>query len=272
MIVEVLGSGTSTGVPVPGCPCAVCCSDAPRNKRLRTSVHVAIAEDEPTGPRSQPLSILIDTSPDLRYQSLRSGITRIDAVLYTHSHADHIFGLDDLRSFNFINGGAIDIYADEATAEDLCRRFDYAFRENPHYEGGSTPHLRLHLVRPYEPLVVGGVTVLPLKLFHGSMPILGYRIGKFAYLTDCSKIPDETREQLGDLDLLIIDGLRRRPHKTHFTHEQAVQEIERLKPVQSYLTHVSHEIDHDDANRALKSMTSLHVELAYDGLRCDVRL
>lgn len=274
MIVEVLGSGTSTGVPVPGCPCRVCQSDDRKNKRLRTSIHLTLEardREAPPGPDERPtFSILIDTSPDLRYQSLRSGITRVDSVLFTHSHADHIFGLDDLRSFNFVNSCTIPIYADSATAADLVVRFDYAFKENPLYEGGSPPRLEMTEIEPFVPLELWGVRILPLRLHHGSLPILGYRIGGFAYLTDCSRIPDETRPYLEGLELLIIDGLRKRPHKTHFTHEQAVREVERIAPKRAFLTHISHEIDHGEGNDEIRTMSGRQVELAYDGLRYEL--
>ena len=283
MKVCVLGSGTSTGVPVPGCDCAVCTSDDSKNKRFRTSILVEIssgdrpAEINNTAPRSTEssseennLAILIDTSPDLRMQALKNGITSIDCVLYTHTHADHVNGIDDLRAFSFRRQSPIDVYAGKESAEALERSFSYAFYPNADYEGGLLPRLKLHRLKPFKPLLLGGMSFLPLPLKHGSMDVFGYRIGKFAYLTDCSQIPEKSREHLYDLDLLIIDGLRRRPHKTHFTQQQAVEEIEKLQPKRAYLTHVSHDVDHEDSNDYLRTLTSRTVELAYDGLLLEV--
>lgn len=277
MKIRVLGSGTSSGVPVPGCRCAVCTSSDPRNQRLRTSIFIELRArdaDSPLGDSSELIEdaehvtghILVDTSPDLRQQALRENIARVDSVLYTHVHADHIFGIDDLRSFNFVNNSSIDCYASDASAEELELRFNYAFFPDPRYQGGSPPRLRLHRITPYKPFVLFGTTILPLTLLHGTMEVLGFRVKNFAYLTDCSFIPEQSIELLRGLDVLIIDGLRTRPHATHFTHAQAVEQIERLRPAQSFLTHLSHEIDHHTANVALAAMTSLPVELAYDGL------
>jgi phosphoribosyl 1,2-cyclic phosphate phosphodiesterase len=265
----VLGSGTSTGVPVPGCRCRVCLSADPLNKRLRTSILFELGTEKSGGTDSGP-AILVDTSPDLRYQALRSGITHIDAVLYTHVHADHVFGIDDLRSFNFINGNVIPVYASETSASELESRFTYAFFADALYEGGAPPQLSLQRIRPYEPLLLFGTHILPLALKHGRMDVLGFRLGNFAYLTDCSEIPEVSREHLQNLDVLILDGLRYRPHKTHFNHAQAVREIERLSPKRSYLTHISHEVEHHEANEKLRQLTTLPVELAYDGLCIDI--
>ncbi|MFN8392605.1 MAG: MBL fold metallo-hydrolase [Bdellovibrionota bacterium] len=282
MNIRVLGSGTSTGVPVPGCTCAVCTSHDPLNKRLRTSVFVEIQPtDVPSrraiDPTIEPSEtsrvaggILIDTSPDLRYQALRASIAKIDAVLYTHVHADHVFGIDDLRSFNFINQSVIPVYASEESAAELEHRFSYAFFPDPRYEGAAPPQLTLTRMRPFEPIRLFGIEILPLPVRHGKMEVFGFRIGDFAYLTDCSFIPDETRARLEGLEVLILDGLRYRPHKTHFSHEQAVREIERIAPKRSYLTHVSHEVEHHSANENLRKLTSLAVELAYDGLEINL--
>ena len=239
---------------------------------MRTSLFIEIEERDIT-PASNSSAIcgriLIDTSPDLRYQALREGIGRVDAVLFTHTHADHVFGLDDLRSFNFINNSTIDIYAGEESAAELEHRFNYAFFPDPNYEGGAAPRLKLHRIVPLHPIEVCGAKVLPLALKHGSMNVLGFRIKNFAYLTDCSFIPEESREQLHGLDSILIDGLRYRPHKTHFTHEQAVAEIEKIRPKISYLTHISHEVEHEAGNAKLRELTKLPVEIAYDGLTLD---
>lgn len=257
MKIRVLGTGTSTGVPVPGCQCSVCQSTDPYNERLRCSVY--IESDCGQG-------LLIDTTPDLRQQALRYSISRVDGVLFTHSHADHVFGLDDLRCFTFGRAAPLSVYADEATSADLRHKFDYVFASKTTYEGGSPPRLQLKNIEHYRPIEVCGLEVNPLSIMHGSMPTLGFRVGPFAYLTDCSEIPKRSKEQLQGLEVLIIDGLRDRPHKTHFTQEQAVREVEQLRPKKSYLTHISHEIDHHEANRKIQKLTALSVELAYDGL------
>lgn len=260
MRIHVLGTGTSTGVPVPGCHCQVCLSGDSKNQRLRTSVLL----------QSGSSNLLIDSSTDLRLQALRAGITRIDAVLYTHTHADHIFGIDDLRPFNFLSKSAIPVYSSETSALELEKIFYYAFNPDPAYQGGAPPQLTLNRLVAYQPCTIAGLEILPLPILHGDLEVFGFRVGNFAYLTDCSEIPEKTYQFLEQLDLLILDGLRVRPHPTHFTHEQAVREAERLRPKMTYLTHISHEVDHFAANRALSTMATVPVELAYDGLIIDL--
>ena len=260
MRITVLGSGTSTGIPIPGCTCEVCTSTDPRNTRFRTSALVELIKGENTH------NILFDTTPDLRAQALKFGFSRIDSVLYTHTHADHVCGIDDLRSFNFVNKMRIPVYANEDSSEHLLRMFSYAFKPDPNYEGGAPPQLDLKKITPYEPIELLDTSVIPLPIYHGKMEILGFRIGGFAYLTDCSAIPERTAGYLRDLDVLIIDGLRDRPHNTHFTQEEAVAEIVKLKPKKSYLIHMSHEVEHIRANAKLREFSNLDIELAYDGL------
>lgn len=275
MKVTVLGSGTSTGVPMPACACAVCRSENLRNKRLRTSIFLEIPPRidspsvQPAVDSHQTFNLLVDTSPDLREQSLRYGIKRVDAVLYTHSHADHIFGLDDLRSFNFVNNSAISVYGFCDTISKITQTFDYAFNPNPEYEGGAAPNLIANTVVEYEQLHFSSAQLTPLPASHGSSTVLGFRIGNFAYFTDCNFIPEKTREHLFGLEVLIIDGLRERPHKTHFTFNQAVAEIERIKPKKAYIIHISHDAEHENINAKLKSLSTIEVELAYDGLEID---
>ncbi len=264
MKVLVLGSGTSSGVPVPGCTCDVCRSTNPKDKRLRTSIYLELHGREQAG------HVLVDTATDLRLQSLTHGLTRIDAVLYTHTHADHTFGIDDLRSFNFVNGSVIDCYATASSKKELELRFPYAFFPNPDYLGGAPPRLKLHELATDKPLNLFGVDFLPVPVLHGRMEVIGFRVGKFAYVTDCSYIPESSRVLLRDLDYLILDGLRVRPHATHFTLAQAVQEIENLRPKHAYLTHISHEIGHEWANSELRKMTDRSVEMAYDGLTVEI--
>ena len=255
MKVKILGSGTSTGVPLVGCTCHVCLSDNPRNKRLRTSAFISTDCGQ---------DVLIDTSTDLRQQCLREGITNVDKVLYTHCHADHVYGIDDLRPFNFKKRQSIEAYADSITAKDLLIHFDYCFREST--SGSSVPQLTLKKIEPYEIFKIGDLEILPLPIMHGNLRVMAYRIGNFAYLTDGSFIPEKTRENLIGLDYLIINGLRERAHSTHFTISGAVTEIKTIKPKKSYLTHLSHEVDYDAGNKLLKTLSNLDIELAYDGL------
>ncbi len=210
--------------------------------------------------------ILVDTATDLRQQALREDICRIDAVLYTHLHADHIYGIDDLRAFNYVNKSVIPVYISENFAKELETKYSYAFFPDPTYLGATPPKLTINLIELDKKFNLFGLDILPLSIFHGNLEIIGYRFNNFAYLTDCSLIPENTKKQLHNLDLLIIDGLRNRPHNTHFTQEQAVLEIESINPKKSYLTHISHEIDHQTANQYLKTLTNADVELAYDQL------
>lgn len=278
MKITVLGTGTSTGVPVPTCPCAVCNHVDPKNRRLRTSIYVELtASDRPHAVSSDPVpdnapsvGILVDTTPDLRYQLLRTGINQVDAVLYTHHHADHIFGLDDLRIFNFRNRRSLPVYASEATGIELQRIFAYAFFEQLDYAGGPPPKLDLCKVESNKAMEVDGHAIIPLRALHGNMEVYGFRFGKFAYLTDCSHIPEETHELLVGVEMMILDGLRERPHPTHFNFTQAVSELERIGPSRAYLTHLSHDCEHSDANQILAGLTSLPVELAYDGLTLEL--
>ncbi len=271
MRVTILGSGTSIGVPVPACGCSVCRSDNPKNKRLRTSIFIQLDSKSSSGSVSaQSFNLLVDSSTDLRQQALAANISRIDAVIYTHAHADHIFGIDDLRSFNFRQKSAIPLYADDATTISLQKIFQYAFEPEENYLGGALPQLTLHRFEEFKPIVLGGHEILPIPIEHGRLKVFGFRIGNFAYLTDCSKIPDESRKYLSGLEVLVLDGLREQPHNTHFSHEQAVKEVEQLQPKQTYLIHISHDAEHENANRKLNAMTKFAVELAYDGLVFDV--
>lgn len=249
-IVTILGSGTSHGVPMIGCTCAVCQSTDPRDRRSRPSIHIKVEG----GP-----SILVDTSTDLRQQVLANRIARVDAVLFTHSHADHVMGLDDVRRFNVMQGGAIAAYADERTAEDLRRIFAYIFHPSGE-KGGSIPEIALTTITG--PFKIGSVGIQPVPLFHGSRPILGYRLGNFAYLTDCNRLPDVAWPLLEGIDVLVLDALRHRPHPTHFTVAEALAVVERLSPRQTYFTHMCHHLPHDATNQSLPAS----VELAYDGL------
>ena len=252
MRVTFLGTGTSTGVPVPTCDCRVCRSDDPKDKRLRPSVRI-----EWPG-----VSLLIDTATDLREQALRHEIQRIDAVLYTHAHADHILGLDELRLYNWLQRGAIPVYGSPATIEALRKTFWYVFDGQP--VESTKPAIETHTIDG--PFTLHGRRIVPVPLFHGSMPILGFRIGRMAYLTDVSRIPEGSYSMLGGLDLLVLNALRERAHPTHLTIDQATAEAERIGARRTVLTHLSHEVHHATHSARLPR----GVDLTYDGLCLDV--
>lgn len=252
--VTVLGSGTSHGVPMVGCGCATCRSSDPHDQRLRTSIYIHVPDRG---------GILVDTSPDLRQQALQNRITRVDAVLFTHNHADHILGFDELRRFNAMKGGAMPCYADARTWETLRRTFYYVF-DGHERQGGGIPQVEAHEITG--PLSVLDVDVRPVPLLHGTQPILGFRFGAFAYLTDASAIPDASWPLVEGVDTLIINALRHRPHPTHFTVDQALEAIARIRPRRAYLTHMCHDLPHAETSAHLPA----GVELAYDGLAFDV--
>lgn len=265
--VTVLGSGTSHGVPSIGCDCSVCRSTDPRDRRTRPSVAIEL---RPTGSRP-PLaeavrSILVDTSTDLRAQALANDLRRVDAILFTHSHADHVFGLDEVRRYNVLQHDTMPCFANHQTAADLRRMFSYIF-DPPRQLGGGIPQVRLFEIGG--PFTLGGVDVVPIPLLHGQLPILGYRIGSFAYLTDCNKIPDDSWPLLmsdGGVRVVIIDALRDRPHSTHFTVAEALDAVARLGAERAYFTHICHDLPH----AATCARLPPGVELAYDGLVLEV--
>jgi phosphoribosyl 1,2-cyclic phosphate phosphodiesterase len=235
------------GVPRIACDCAVCRSDDPRNKRLRCSVLI----------ENQGQQILVDTTPDLRTQALRHDIRRLDAILFTHGHADHLHGLDDVRCFCFARETPLPCYADQRTIARIEQVFDYAFRiDNP----SAVPQLSLRRIDG--PFVLCGLEIEPVRVYHGRLPVLGFRFGPFAYVTDCSAIPDASVEGLRDLDTLVLGALRHRLHPTHFNIEQALAAAEMLRPRRTFFTHVTHDLDHRTTSAQLPD----RVELAYDGL------
>jgi len=250
MRVTMLGTGTSFGVPSVACECAVCLSTDPRNQRTRASIYVEVDNAR----------LLVDTATEFRGQALRHRLRRVDAVLYTHAHADHVGGLDDLR--RFADPGPLPCYGDLATGAALLKRFDYAFQ--PPAWPGAAPHLEFRPI--FGPFQAAGLDVVPVPLRHGRMPVLGFRIGPMAYATDCNEVPPEARDLLRDLDLLILDGLRFTPHPTHFTVPEALEVLADLRPRRALLTHMSHEVDHATVSAALPP----GVELAYDGLVVDL--
>lgn len=249
--VTVLGSGTSHGVPMIGCTCAVCTSDDPRDRRTRASIFVRYGANR----------ILVDASPELRLQCLAHGIDAVDAVLFTHSHADHVLGLDDLRRFNWLMKRAIPCYGSAATLTDIRRMFAYAFEAmpgSPH----SRPHLELHAIDD-RPFALGDQTIVPIPLLHGPMSVLGFRFGGFAYCTDCNAIPEASLARLQGLDLLILDALRREPHPAHYSIAEAVAAAKGIGARQTYFTHMTHQLSHEETNRELPD----GIRLAHDGLR-----
>jgi phosphoribosyl 1,2-cyclic phosphate phosphodiesterase len=250
--VTFLGTGTSLGVPVVGCHCSTCTSPDPRNHRTRTSVALSL------GGRS----VLIDTSPDLRAQALACGIDRVDAVLYTHAHADHVLGLDDLRIYGFRQGEQIPLYGSRDTLDALQRTFWYAFDPNPTV--ATRPQVRVVPVEGRFELWGRAVEMIPV--YHEKALIHGFRLGAFAYLTDASRIPEESVRRLEGLDVLVLNALRRRPHPAHFTLDQAVEQARRLGARLTYLTHLSDDIEHASIEASLPAS----VRLAYDGLSFEV--
>jgi phosphoribosyl 1,2-cyclic phosphate phosphodiesterase len=254
--VTMLGTGTSHGVPMIGCTCTTCRSTDPRDRRLRPSIYI----DVPDRAR-----ILVDTATDLRQQALTHGLSRVDAVLFTHAHADHILGLDDLRSFNTLQGSAIPCYGNREALAGIRRQFSYVF-EGPLQEGGGVPQLSVTEVAGS--FSVGGIRIVPVPLWHGRLPILGFRVGNFAYLTDCNRLPDETWALIQGVEVLVLDALRDTPHETHFTVDEAVAVAKRIAPRQTYFTHMNHDLPHAKTNARLPA----GMELAYDGLVFDIEV
>jgi len=253
--VLVLGTGTSHGVPMIGCDCLTCTSTDPRDRRYRASILV----------QTDRASVLVDTTPDLRSQALAHNVRRVDVIVYTHSHADHVMGLDEVRRFNVLQRSAIPCYADERTLNDLRRIYAYIFdSETP--PGGGLP--QVVMARIAGEFCVGPATFVPVPILHGSRTILGYRIGSFAYLTDCSGIPDPSWPLLDGVKTVVLDALRERPHPTHLSVKQALDVIDRLRPERAYLTHMCHDLPH----AATCAQLPPDVQLAYDGLTFEIDL
>ena len=250
MKLTFLGTGTSTGVPSLGCECETCTSDDPRDKRLRVSVLI----------QHRGQTLLVDTSTDFRQQALRQRLCKLDAVLITHCHADHIFGLDDIRPLNFRHG-ALGIYASERSWRDIRRIFQYVFE--PSHFGGGLPQVMAHTVEAGAQFCLGpDLEVTPLEVIHGRLPVLAYRFNDFAYATDLSEIPAKSMEGLRNLDVLVLDCLRIKAHPTHLNIERALAVVKELKPRRTYLTHLAHDIKHARDSALLPR----GVEFAYDGL------
>jgi phosphoribosyl 1,2-cyclic phosphate phosphodiesterase len=261
MTITLLGTGNSTGVPAIQCKCNVCRSRHPKNKRLRCSAWI----------RVRGKNILIDTSPDLRQQALKARIPRIDAVFYTHPHADHIHGIDELRSFNFHQKAPIPVFGNDWTCRELRSKFSYSFLEagssNQPKLGGGAPRLLLNPFNASVPcLDLQGEKIIPISLSHGPKESVGYRIDSIAYLTDCSYIPPSSLDRMKGLRVLVLDCLSLAPHSTHFNLDQALETISTVQPRKTYLTHLGHEIDYVIWKRKLPK----GVYLAYDGLTINV--
>lgn len=253
MKITLLGTGTSQGVPVVGCHCEVCCSTDPRDKRLRTSAYVEV----------DGVRLLIDAGPDLRQQLLRENITKVDAILVTHEHKDHLAGLDDIRPVYFRQQKPMDVYAMQRVLNVIRKDFDYAFKEHP-YPGA--PAFQLHPVR-HDKFSVGGVEIQPIQVRHLILPILGYRIGPFAYITDASFVAESEIARLQGLEVLVVNALHHDKHYSHFNLEQALQFVETVKPQRAYLTHSSHHMGlYADVAKTLPP----NVTLGYDGLQTTI--
>jgi phosphoribosyl 1,2-cyclic phosphate phosphodiesterase len=274
MRVTLLGTGTSSGVPAIACDCPVCQSSDVRDKRMRPSMLLDLGEMASrqeaafSGSAESPTAaavryVLIDTGTDLRAQALAFNVRRVDAIFLTHSHADHVLGLDEVRRYNAVQRTAIGCYADSGTLSDVRRMFSYIFDAAPRL-GGGVPKLSLFEIGG--PFSIGGVEVIPIPLMHGRLPILGFRVGSFAYLTDCNQIPDRSWPLLAGVRTLVLDALRDRPHSTHFTVAEALQVVERLGPERTCFTHICHDLPH----AATCARLPAGVELAYDGMVLEI--
>jgi phosphoribosyl 1,2-cyclic phosphate phosphodiesterase len=247
-----LGTGTSIGVPVIGCGCSTCASTDPHNNRLRCGLVLGL----PGG------NLLVDTPPDLRTQLLREKIGLVHATLFTHDHADHIFGLDDLRLFPYYLGHSMPVYCEDQVEARIRKSFDYAFAAEAQTYGGGVPQIAFERITT-APFEVLSQRMIPIRLEHGKFRVLGFRFGNVAYCTDTNGIPAESWPLLEELDVLVLDALRPKPHPTHFSLDEAVEVARKLKPKRTFFTHMSHELEHEATNAALPS----GMELAYDGLR-----
>lgn len=249
MRITILGTGTSQGIPVITCNCVVCQSDDPRNKRLRVSVLIETADQ----------TIVIDSGPDFRYQMLRAQVKDLDAILYTHEHKDHVAGLDDIRPFNYLLKKNIDIYATERVQQALKKEFSYIFAE-AHYPG--LPQIDLHTITN-EPFDVGQTKIIPIDIMHFKLPILGYRIGDFTYITDAKTVSESSLEKIKGTKILVVNALQREQHISHFTLDEAITFAGQVGAETTYLTHISHNLGlHAEVEKELPN----HIKLAYDGL------
>jgi phosphoribosyl 1,2-cyclic phosphate phosphodiesterase len=248
--ITFLGTGTSSGVPMIGCNCSVCTSPDKKDKRLRSSILV----------ESDTTSFVVDTTPDFRYQMLRAKVKKLDAILYTHPHKDHVAGLDDVRAFNFFQQKAMPIYANSLTEETLKREFAYAFSDKK-YPG--LPELDLNNING-TPFFIGDIPVLPIEVWHLKMPVLGFRFGSFTYITDANRIEDTEKEKIRGSDTMVLNALRKEKHLSHYTLDEAIRVVQSLEVPQSYFTHVSHQLG---LHQAVKAGLPNGTDLAWDGLQ-----
>lgn len=251
--ITFLGTGTSSGIPMIGCECKVCRSRDPKDDRLRSSIMVS----------TSGTSLVVDTTPDFRYQMLRTNTRHVDAMVFTHPHKDHIAGLDDVRAFNFFSRKPMEIYANSLTEEALRRDFYYAFAEK-RYPG--VPEINLNLITN-EPFMVGDISVLPIEVWHMKMPVLGFRFGNFTYITDANRLDEEARERVRGSEVMVLNALRKEPHISHFSLSEAVELVQDLGVPRAYFTHISHQLGlHNDIDQELPE----GISLAYDGLTIEV--
>lgn len=248
--VTFLGTGTSQGVPVIACDCQVCCSQDKKDKRLRSSVHL----------KTDKVSLNIDCGPDFRYQMLKNKIKNLDAILFTHAHKDHTGGLDDIRAFNFIQKKDMLVFADQPTEQTLRQQYDYIFKEHP-YPGIPKVHIKQINKRSF---TFNGLKIIPIQAFHYKMPVLGFRIGDFTYLTDANHIPPEELTKMIGSKVLVLNALRKEKHISHFTLDEAIQIVEQIQPEKAFFTHISHQLGkHQEVSASLPE----NISLAYDGLK-----
>jgi len=251
--ITILGTGTSTGVPMIACPCEVCASTNPKDKRLRSSILV----------QSETTTFVVDTTPDFRQQMLRIRNKKLDAVLFTHPHKDHTAGLDDVRAYNFFSHQAMNVYANSLTEEALKREFAYVFSDK-RYPG--IPELNLNTIDE-TPFFIGDIKVIPIQVWHYKMPVYGFRFGNFTYITDANRIDENEKLKIKGSEVLVLNALRKEDHISHFTLQQAVDLVQELEVPTAYFTHISHQLGkHDDVNAILPK----GIELAYDGLRINI--
>jgi phosphoribosyl 1,2-cyclic phosphate phosphodiesterase len=251
--ITFLGTGTSSGVPMIACDCEVCTSTNKKDKRLRSSILV----------ESSSTTLAVDTTPDFRYQMLRANVKRLDAIIFTHPHKDHIAGLDDVRAFNFFSGKPMDIFANEMTQEVIIREFPYAFADTK-YPG--VPEIRLNTIA-FDEFTVGDIKVTPILVWHMKMPVLGFRFGEFTYITDANRIDAAEKEKIAGSNIIVLNALRREKHISHFNLDEAVNEVKGMKIPQAYFTHISHQLGkHDEVNAELPTGMSL----GWDGLEITI--
>lgn len=254
MKITFLGTGTSSGVPMIACKCDVCKSVNPKDKRLRSSVMI----------ETKGKTFVIDTGPDFRQQMLRENVSNLTAVIFTHEHKDHVAGLDDVRAFNFIEKKPMEVYATEFVQRAIQREFHYVF-SGPEYPG--IPKINLNLIDGENPFTIEGVEFIPVKVFHYKMPVLGFRVGDFTYITDANIIPEDEKIKIRNSKILVLNALRRESHLSHFTLNQAVDMMQELKPDRGFFTHISHQLGlHDEVEKELPGF----VRLAYDGLKVEI--